>query len=128
MILWFEPNSDCVKTIYNLRKLLLLFRFSRHNVRVFKYKKQFPKLNLSFHTASIGFKSRPVHTGRRNVCCGLFFIVFLNRLLIFHFLDPSPFGHKSLRTRHSCFLFLGLIGKFLSVKLYVSNYECQNQS
>jgi hypothetical protein len=41
-----------VKTIFNFRKLLSLWRFVRASGRVFRYKQQFLKLNLSFHTLS----------------------------------------------------------------------------
>jgi ubiquinone/menaquinone biosynthesis C-methylase UbiE len=41
---------DCVKTNFNFRKLLSLCRCSRTSGRVFTYKTQFLKPNLSFHT------------------------------------------------------------------------------
>jgi hypothetical protein len=45
-----KPKRDCVKTIFNFRKLLSLCQCSKPSGRILTYKAQFLKLNEFSHT------------------------------------------------------------------------------
>ena len=48
------PETDCAKTSFNFRKLLSLWQIFILSGRVFTYKTQFTKLNLSSHALCNG--------------------------------------------------------------------------
>ena len=93
----FEPERDCVKTIFNFRKLLSLWRSGRGQGRVFTYKTQFLETNLTFHTLSFGFKFGSAHS--RPIPCKVWVpICYATKIMPYKYIF-APLGFKPQRAQ-----------------------------